>query len=783
MRQEEINALRGSKSDQGEQIKQEFYKYLRYWAWFAFGILISLLVAFLYLRYTPRIYSSTAKMQVLNKQKGLELPSSAFIFNRSNINLENEIEILRSYRIVEKVVNNLNLTMEYYEEGNVRTTEIDRFPFELKKTISNDSISQSVLYKIVVKKSSFEIYNAGTGHVTTINGFNSIGIKHNLPFEVFPRNTSTLKDIEGKTYLLKLIPVSVATTRLKSKIGISMVGKGSDLLQLTFSSESKQKSERILNELLTVFNQDGITDRQEVSKRTIDFIDERFVFLAQELDSIETEKKDFKQSNDIVYIESDAQQGLALRAASDENVFKVENQILLSEMLKQSLNSDNKKSDLLPANIGIENSNINALIDEYNTLVFERDKLKISGGDNNPKVQSINVKLEEVKNNINTSLVSSKQQLEATKKQLMSRNQRFVSEVSMLPAKEKLLNSIERERVIKETLYLFLLQKREEAAINLAITEPSIKIVEYALSGSLPISPNPKNIYLIALVVGILVPFAFLYVTILLDTKVKSKHDIEVKVPNVPILAELPRIKDRDLVFRDPTDRTVQAEAFRILSSNVNYILSANAPKDGKVIYCTSTIKGEGKTYVGLNLSLALASINKKVLLVGADLRNPQIHNYTGHSKDVEGLSNYLHDERHEWRSALIKGFEKYPEHYTLLSGSIPPNPTQLLTNGRFEKMLIEAKAEFDYIVIDTAPTILVTDTMLISQLADATLYLVRAEFTEKNLLEFSKELNDTGRLKNMAYVINGVGASKSYGYTYNYGYSYGYGANAKDNI
>ncbi len=776
MSPEEQRAARGNRSDQGEQIKQELYKYLRYWVWFAIGVFLSVLVAFLYLRYTPRVYMSNAKMQILNKQKGLELPSSAFIFNRSNINLENEIEILKSYRIIERVVRNLNLTMEFYEEGNVRTTEIDRFPFELKKKIDGDSILGVQTFRIEVKKSSFNIYNIGTGKSTTINDFNSYGVSHDLPFEVMLRDANGLKDMEGKTFLLKFLPVSKATMMLKDRIGISMVGKGSDLLQLTYSSESRQKSERILNELLRVFNQDGITDRQEVSKRTIDFIDERFVFLAQELDSIETEKKDFKQSNDIIYIESDAQQGLSLRAMSDENVFKVENQILLSNMLKESLNAENKKSDLLPANIGIENSSINSLIDEYNTLVFERDKMKVSGGDNNPKVQVISNKLEEVKENINASLVTSKQQLEATKKQLMSRNRRFASEVSMLPAKEKLLNSIERERVIKETLYLFLLQKREEAAINLAITEPSIKVVEYALSSSLPISPKPNNIYLIALVVGILVPFVILYVTILLDTKVKSKHDIEIRAINVPILAELPRIKDRDLVFRDPTDRTVQAEAFRILSSNVNYILSANAAKTGKVIYCTSTIKGEGKTYVGLNLSLALASINKKVLLIGADLRNPQIHNYTGHNKNIAGLSNYLHDENFEWRSALMKGFENYPEHYTLLAGSIPPNPTQLLTNGRFERLLKEAREVFDYIVVDTAPTILVTDTMLISQWADATLYLVRAEFTEKNLLEFSKELSDTGRLKNMAYVINGVGASKSYGYTYNYGYTYGYG-------
>ncbi|MCK7590216.1 polysaccharide biosynthesis tyrosine autokinase [Subsaxibacter sp. CAU 1640] len=781
MRQEEINALKSNKSDQGEVIKQEFYKYLRYWIWFAIGISFAFLIAFLYLRYTPRIYNSSAKIQILNKQKGLELPSSAFVFNRSNINLENEVEILRSYRIIEQVVRNLNLTMEFYEEGSVRTTEIDRFPFEVKKNVENENIQTSQTFRIEVKKEAFEIFSNGSDQPTVIPNFNSYLIRHKLPFDLRTENGSNIKDIVGKTFILRFLPLTSATTKLKNKITIGLVGKASDLLQISHSSESRPKSERILNELVEVFNMDGIIDRQEVSKRTIDFIDERFVYLAQELDSIETEKKDFKQSNDIIYIESNAAEGLGQRAQSDQNVFNIENQILLSKMLKETLALDkNKESDLLPSNIGIDNSIVNSLVDQYNTLVFERDKLMISGGESNPKVQVVNSKLNEVKDNIRVSLSAYEQQLDASKKQLLGRNQRFVSEVAQLPRKEKLLNSIERQRVIKETLYLFLLQKREEAAINLAITEPSIKVVEYALSGSAPISPNSRSVYLFALIAGLLIPFGVLYATIVLDTKIKSKNDIEVKVPNVPVLAELPRIKDKDLVFRDPTDRNVQAEAFRILSSNVNYILSMNAPSDGKVIYCTSTIKGEGKTYVGLNLSLALASLNKKVLLVGADLRNPQIHNYTDHNKDEAGLSNYLHDASFDWKKALFKGFEKYPEHYTLLSGSIPPNPTQLLTNGRFEKLLSEAKENFDYIVVDTAPTILVTDTMLISQWADATLYLVRAEFTEKNLLDFSKNLHETGRLKNMAYVINGVGASKSYGYTYNYGYSYGYGANMK---
>ena len=303
-------------------------------------------------------------------------------------------------------------------------------------------------------------------------------------------------------------------------------------------------------------------------------------------------------------------------------------------------------------------------------------------------------------------------------------------------------------------------------------------MVERALSGTEPISPKPNIVYAGAILGGLLIPFGILYLMFMLDTKLHGKEDITKVTSNIPVIGEIPDLKKKkDVVFTDPNDRSALAESFRILSSNVDYILPIKNNVKGKVIYCTSTIKGEGKTYVSLNLSLALSSINKKVLLIGADLRNPQIHTHIREDKQKPGLSNYLHDVDYNWRDSLINGFEKHPNHHIILSGSIPPNPAHLLTNGRFTKLIEEAKEEYDYIVVDTAPTILVTDTMLISQLADATIYLARANYTEKNLLKFSKELYESGKLKNMAYVINSVGASKSYGYGYNYGYNYGYGS------
>tara|TARA_R110002049_G_C9172848_1_gene562168 strand:+ start:5497 stop:7833 length:2337 start_codon:yes stop_codon:yes gene_type:complete len=762
--------------DQGETIKREIRKYLHYWYWFVLGIVLAFVAAVIYLRYTPKVYKSSAKIKILNKTKGLELPSSAFVFNRSNINLENEIEILKSYRIIENVVDRLNLTMRYYEEGNVLTTEISQLPFNILKTVGNDSIFTSSSYKIVVKPKAFEVTPSSTGQTLLFQNFETTKSNHNLPFEL---SLDTLKDINnfvGKTYIVGLSSVPAVTASLKNRVEVGVLGANSDLLELHYTSQSKSKNERVLNTLIDVFNEDGINDRQEISRRTINFIDERYALLANELDSIEIDIKDYKQKNNLITLESDAELGISQRTLSERELFEVERQLMITDLLKETVEKPDVKSGLLPANIGISNSSIAGLVDNYNTLVFERENLMVSGGESNPSVIALDSKLKGVESNIFVSIDSYSKQLKASKAQIMRKNRKFSSQVYSLPAKEKAMTDINRQREIKQSLYLFLLQKREEAAINLAITEPSIKVVEYAISGGSPISPNPRSIYLMALLSGLLIPFGILYVIQLLNTKVKGREDVLERNPKIPIVGELPKVKSDQLIFTNPEDNSVQAEAFRILSSNVDYILPVKSDNKGRVIFCTSTIKGEGKTYVSINLSLSLSSINRKVLLIGADLRNPQIHTHISEEKHKPGLSNYLHDANYDWRDALIKGFEKHPNHDIILSGSIPPNPAHLLTNGRFEKLLEEAREEYDYIVVDTAPTILVTDTMLISKLADATIYLVRANYTEKNLLNYSKDLYESGKLKNIAYVLNSVDTNKSYGYGYNYGYNYGYG-------
>lgn len=758
-------------------LKQEIRRYLRYWPWFALTLVIAFVSAYMYLRYAPRIFETYSKVKILDESEGLELPTSAFIFKRTNINLENEIEILTSYLIMNRVVRELNLNTSFYEEGTIQTSQIDALPFDYEQIIRSDSVFNSLSYQVNILKNGLKITNLNAEREFSFSDFSTYNTEHKLPFNVNLNYEGAKNLLLDKTYIINFRPIKNTSLGLKSKIQVEAIGEQSDLLKLSIKGESKELSEKILNTLMDVFDKDGINDRQLVSKRTLDFIDDRFVFLAQELDSIEISYQDFKQDNNLVDLVTDAELGLQQRTQSEEEVFKITTQLSLAKLLENSL-KDTSGSGLLPANIGIENAGINSLIAEYNIAVINRAKLANSGGVNNPTVKLAASQVQDLKSNINRSLRTYIGQLESSQRQLGARNRQFSGKMSQIPEKERLLKAIDRQQKIKQSLYLLLLQKREEAAINLAITEPSIKVVEYALSGSSPISPKSNIVYAGALLGGLLIPFGILYLMFMLDTKLHSKEDITKLTSKIPVIGEIPDLKKtKNIIFTDPNDRSALSESFRILSSNVDYILPIKDGKKGKIIYCTSTIKGEGKTYVSLNLSLALSSINKKVLLIGADLRNPQIHTHIQQDKHKPGLSNYLHDVNYDWKDALINGFDKHPNHHIILSGSIPPNPAHLLTNGRFEKLIEEAKELYDYVIVDTAPTILVTDTMLISQLADATIYLARANYTEKNLLKFSKELNETKKLKNMAYVINSVGASKSYGYGYNYGYNYGYGS------
>ena len=761
-------------STSGEEIdlRSLLGKYLVFWPWIIGSLILSLNVAFIYFRYATNIYETSAKIKILDKNQGVELPSAETLFSKSNINLENEIESLYSYPILEKVVKKLNLCYNFYNKGHIKTSRGFSTPFLMEVTQPIDSIKKEILYEIEFDENGLKIYSE-EGDDYLFTNYSTYQKPHNLPFEISWSDHSRFKE-KTESYEIKVVPKKTTINQLKEDLNIKSVGKDSEIISIGLKSQNTDYSEHVINKIISVFNDDGVDDRRRVDKRTIDFINDRLIFLGQELDSIELEKQSFKLKHNLISVDQDASISMNLRVESDEEVFRRKNQLNLLNMLHESIKSHDY--GLLPTNIGLNNSVITKLITQYNQNFFNRENLIFSGGENNPSIKLLTKKNADLKKNITISVEAFQNELAQSLRTINSQNENYNSQVSSIPEKEKVFRSIERSQEIQESLYLYLLQKREEAEVNYAVTEPSFKVLEYAISGEDPISPNMPIILSGFLLMGIFIPIGIIYLLFLFDDKIHHKKHLETLIPGCSLLGEIPLIPDeKDQVFSNPNQRSVLSEASRIISSNTNFLLSDKKTGIGSVIMATSSIKGEGKTFVALNLSLALASLNKKVLLIGADLRNPQIHKYVNEEKNKEGLTNYLHKPGHEWKKAILKPFKNMPSHHILIAGALPPNPVELLTNGRLDLLLEEAKSQYDYIVLDCAPTLLVTDTLLISHLADATVYLTRANHTKKEILEYPKKLIQDKKIKNVGFVLNGLGSGQGYGYHYSYGYKYGY--------
>jgi capsular exopolysaccharide synthesis family protein len=745
-------------------------KYLRYWPWFIVTVVAAFFITTVYLRYTDVIYSTEANVKIIDDKKNSNFSlDMSRMFSKSSINLENEIALFKSVRLAEEVVTNLKLNISYAKTGKVKARAVFNPPFVVTYALPQESLLGSYTFTITVTKSGYKIVDEKLGKTINTKGFWMNAPVANFPITIHPSSRKNIATFLNESYIVSINPISVSALGLSKSIDVEPVGKESDIIALTLKGTDGKQSEDILNNLIKVFGEDGVKDNQQVSRRTINFVDERFVYLKEELDSIETSKKEYKKTNNISFIQGDAGATVLTKTAKEQALFDVESQLLLAQLLQDNLKGQTDFS-LLPANIGIQSETINKLVEGYNLSVLQFQKLQTSAGVNNPAIQLLRTQIAEEKNNILNSVKGYKQQLQVSRTQGMIAERNAQGSFSALPEKEKVLRSIERQQDLKESLYLLLLQKREEASINLAVTVPNTKIIDYAITNSAPISPKKNVFYLAALLIGLGIPFGILFIIFKLDNKVHSAKDIEGKT-KLPILAELPAL------LATPESKMQSTEGFRTLVHSTDFITPYTENQEGKVIFVTSSIKGEGKTFVSYNLAGVYADFNKKTILVGADFRNPQLHKYIHQSrKSNKGFSNYLHDPAVQWEDLVYKTKDNEYDFDILLSGEIPPNPSLLLSNPRFAKIIAELKKVYDIIIIDTPPTLLVSDSLIISKYADTTLYVVRSGFTAKNLISHSSKLSIDKKIINMGYVINDIDFSRSYGYGYGYNYGYGYG-------
>tara|TARA_R110002167_G_scaffold360062_2_gene577457 strand:+ start:33510 stop:35924 length:2415 start_codon:yes stop_codon:yes gene_type:complete len=756
-------------------VRNVVFRYLRFWPWFLLSVLICIGIGFLYLRYANVIYATQAKVKIMDN-KGSEdfsLDVSKLI-SKSSINLENEIAAFNSYRLSERVVRNLGLHITYQELGTIKTTHVYDAPFRVQYMDDIEHIREPLAFMVRTTDYGYEIVE-DSKVVHQLYGY------HKHEFKVYEELLSIEPSVNGKDPIKKdkefkvtIRSIVDAALDLTGAVDVSLDGEDSDVLQLKMQSTDKLYAQEVINNLIEVYAKDGVLDRQQVSLRTIEFVDERFTYLRLELDSIEKSKKNFKERNSLSFMDGDVQASIQKRLTEDNELKVVETQLLLAELLAKAMEGKNENG-LLPSDLGLNNIAINQLVEQYNSLFLEFDKIGASAGENNPTYKFMEDELENLRRNINLSVKSYVNQLKESRIEAQSRQEKAQGNFKGLPEKEQILRNIERQQNLKESLYLLLLQKREEAAINLAVTVPNIKVIDYAITAKIPIAPKGKTILFGALGIGLLIPFGILYLSFVLDTKINGRDDIERLNLDIPLVGEIPFVGPKSIIS-DAMDRSVMSEAFKITGSNINYKLGQRDANRAKVIFVTSSMKGEGKTFTATNLALSYAYLNKRVLLMGVDLRNPQIHKYFDLKKSQKGVSDYLTTPGMNWKDYVCRPLEKASSFDVMLAGSPSLNPAMLLANEQFDELMAEVVGYYDYIVVDTAPTLLVSDTHMIAENADLTVHVLRAAVTEKTILEYTRKLKIDEKLKNMVFVLNSVGKRTTYGYSYGYGYGYNYG-------
>lgn len=768
-------------------VRNEIVRYLSFWPFLFLLTFMSVAVSFIYLRYATYNLTTTTVIEILDESQNNEmaLPTELTVFNRSMINLENEINRLNSFSLNENVVKELSANIMMYAIGRIKNDLKDKQEwyddYKLDFKIDTDFISENITFSIYSEDNKLEIisYDLNDEPIYSVkfNSLSTLNKIHELPFELTIISDNNL-NIERK---LKLVPVIDKVAEFKSKLKVVPLGKDSDQLSISLTYQNEKIAQDYLNTLTSAFDNDGIFDKKLEYNRTIEFVNKREVILKNDLTQIELRKQNYKQENNISDVSLDANNNINLKYTYNSEIFQIESQRQISQYLLELISES--EFGYLPINIGLENFDLNNMISEYNQMISERYRYLNQSGSNNYLVKSLEPQLKNLIQNISVSLTNFSNSLALKLDNLKLKESEFDNEYNRVPENEKTLRAIERELSIKEALYLLLLQKREEASINLAVVNPTVKIIDPAYTDYSSRKPDPKFIYIISLFVSASIYFISLYLWFFFDNKVHTKQQlVGLLNEKIPIISEIPYVKDSDLILNNLKERSrsVISESIRMMLSNLRFtsLSTSNAIEYQQVILFTSSIKGEGKTLASVNTADSIANdlnSDKKVILLGTDLRNPQIHKSFDVDKNQKGISEIIYNDE-------VKDYKKYIKKFSnldiLFSGAIPPNPTALLSSKIFKDLISLLRKDYDYIIIDSAPCLLVSDTFQYIDLADSVVYLFRSNFTDSKITDFINQTFEEKQIKNFNIVFNAVGNSASYGYRYGYqyGYNYGYG-------
>ena len=765
---EQKNLTTPNSPDSGFFLKELIERYIAQWKWFVLSLGIALALAFFYLRYSIPTYRAAISILVKDERKGgvaNELSAFQDLGVLANIknNVDNEIEVLRSRRMIEATILEMGLYITYINEGRLKSDEIyknrnidiifsnlqENF-FKKEKSFVVKSISDTT-YGLLGSNDKIKVYKYG--QLISTNFCNFKVVRRN-DIETDPDSITT----DFRT-LVKINPLSRVVDSYRSRLNIALLNKNTSVIELSIVDPVKERAEDFLNTLYHIYTQDELDGKKQVSENTSRFIQERLNLMARALEGVEKESEDYKKQKGVTDIKSEAGLYLENSSSFQKEVMDAEIQLKIVNSVIEFARSNNKYN-LFPTNVINSDENYSSLIDQYNQLILERNRLLLYAKPGNPVLIGVEARIDALNSNILSSLARLKSSLDIKKKDLERQQAIVSSKISQIPTQEREVRVLARQQQIKEALYLYLLQKGEEIAISIALTAPNAKLIDAALASRTPVSPNKRMVYIIALLAGFMLPFLTIYMVDLLDTKVRTRRDLERKFI-MPFLGDVPKSASRGENLT-ATSRSSLAESLRIIRTNLDFMVNHVPAGIGKTVFITSTFPKEGKTFLSVNISKAIALTGKKVLLVGMDLRNPRLSSYF----DVpqEGITSFLASDERNIDKYIVK-LDGFKDLYVLNSGIIPPNPAELIMTEKLGQMFEKFRKEYDYIIVDTVPLSIVTDTLLIAKYADAFVYVVRANYLDKRHLNYLEDTYSEKRLPHLALLLNYTDNARAYGY------------------
>lgn len=747
-------------------IKELFSKYLKSWYWYIFTVGICITVAFFYVRYncTPE-YAVSNTLLIKSEEKsffsGISGGSDEFGVKKG---IRNEMIILRSKSLMHRVLSELSLNTSYFVEGRIKEVEVFEQDLPISLLVRNlDSSAYGKFVRIsFLDNNNFMLIELGQDGIEQTSS-HKFGQEIKKSYGTFTLIGSS--DVKhSKDIIVRFHNLGKLADIYREKLKINLEHKESNVLRLTLTDAVPQRSSMILSKLVEVYNKETIEDKKLVELSTMDFLDDRIAFLSTELSDVERNVEQYKRKNELTDVSSNAEMYMQAAGEYKKELISYELQLDIINSLEDYISREEIK--LVPSSLNIQDPTLNILLLKYNELQLERQRMLRTAQPGSSIILNLNDQLSNLKINIRENLRIIKSGLVITKTNLQASTSQFQSRISQVPSIERELLEINRQQSIKQQIYLFLLQKREETGLALASTVSNSRIIDEAQANEYPATGGNSSIYLGAVLLGLFIPIGFIYTKDLLNDKISNRKEVE-RATSVPVLGEIFHGLDTYEIQVTEGNDSVIAETFRLVRTNLHF---ANLGKTNQVILVTSSMSGEGKSFFSINLGASLAIAGKKVLIIDFDLRKSDLKKGMGNDGTV-GITDYLISDEITL-DELVRPIDGMRGLYTISGGLIPPNPAELIMNSKVGQMIDKLRQKYDYIVMDSAPIGQVADSYNLGQYADSTIYIIRYNYTFKSHLALIQDIYINNKLKNAMIVLND--ATKETGTVYGYGYGYG---------